>query len=482
MQNMFNKAIWEPPFIQPHKIGEINKFGRRAAKDNICDTVFGVPVKLLVEKYGSPVFVTSEKQIRENVRRVKRAFERRYGNVIHGWSYKTNYTSAICNIMHQEGSWAEVVSEFEYEKARLLGVPGERIIFNGPNKSKAILERAIAEGARIHVDHLEELHTIESIAIARGSVVPVTLRLNFDTGYTEPWSRFGFNIESGQAYLAAKLVALSPHLKLTGLHSHIGTFILEPRAYAEQVRIMCKFMRELEGNENIQIESLDIGGGFPSNNALKGVYLPPEQSIPAISDYVNAVTSALMEGTQYRRESNRPLPQLIFESGRAMVDDAQMLLTSVVGTKRLADGRRACVLDGGANLLFTSYWYNHLIKLTSEIDGPVEETVLYGPLCMNIDVVRHSIHLPPLKHGDILAVHCVGAYNNTQWMQFIEYRPNVVLVHEDGESSIIRKAEDLSVMTQQDCLPSHLQIPFLDIGRNGRINKIASVGQIEAVS
>lgn len=476
MKDLYSSSVWEPPFIQPHRIGEINKFGKRTHQDNITDQVFGVNVNYLVEKYGSPLYVTSEKKIRENVRRLKRAFERRYGLVTHGWSYKTNYTSAICNIIHQEGSWAEVVSEFEYEKARLLGVPADRIIFNGPNKSKRILQKAIREGAHLHVDHLDELHNIEAVATEIDLVAPVTLRLNFDTGFTEPWGKFGFNLESGQAYLAAKWIALSPHLKLVGLHSHIGTFILEPRAYGEQVRIMCEFMREVE-NDDTEIEYIDIGGGFPSQNALKGIYLPPEQAVPSVNDYVNAVTSALREGTKYRLAAGRPLPRLIFESGRAIVDDTQVLLTTVVGTKRLADGRKAVILDGGTNLLFTAYWYNHQIKLTKVSQGPIEDTILYGPLCMNIDVVRHSIHLPTLTAGDQLVVESVGAYNNTQWMQFIEYRPNVVLVHEDGQVSVIRKAEDLSVMCSQDNLPKHLSVPFLDLNKHSRLGK-----HIEAAS
>lgn len=133
-----------------------------------------------------------------------------------------------------------------------------------------------------------------------------------------------------------------------------------------------------------------------------------------------------------------------------------MLITSVVGTKRLPDGRRAAILDAGTNLLFTAYWYNHQVRMTRDSGGAYEDTVLYGPLCMNIDVVRQSIQLPPLFPGDRLVISPVGAYNNTQWLQFIEYRPNVVLVHEDGNVSVIRRAEDLSVMMAQDEMPLHL--------------------------
>lgn len=450
------RDVWEPPYIQPHRLGAINKFGRRQVRDNIASELYGVPVQELVERFGSPCFVMGEEKLRANVRKIKSAFEQRYTLSQHGWSYKTNYISAVCRIMDQEGSLAEVVSNFEYEKARALGVPGKRIIFNGPNKGKAILERAIAEGAFIQADHMEELKMMQAIAEEQDRRVNIGIRLNFDTGFTEPWSRFGFNLESGQAHEAAKFISRSGNLTLAGLHSHIGTFVLEPRAYAAQVKIMCDLMRELEGFANVDIQCLDIGGGFPSHNALQSIYLPPEQVVPAISEYADAICESLLENTKYRKQAGKDLPRLVYESGRAMVDESESLITTVVGTKRLPDGRRAAILDAGTNMLFTAYWYNHPVKLTRETIGSEEDTVLYGPLCMNIDVVRHSISLPPLNSGDQLVIGNVGAYNNTQWLQFIEYRPNVVLVTETGECHIIRHAEDLNVMMAQDAIPSHL--------------------------
>lgn len=453
------KRLWEAPYFKPHSMGAMNKFGHRAARSEHVEEFEGVPVSELIETYGSPVFVSSERRLRASVRRIMGAFNRRWPDVVHGWSYKTNYTSAICNIIHQEGSWAEVVSRFEYEKARSLGIPGHRIIFNGPNKPRAILERAISEGAKLHVDHSDEIDLIEEIARTMGHIVPLTIRMNFETGYTEAWSRFGFNLESGQALEAVTRIARSPHLKLTGLHSHIGTFILDPRAHAASVKTMCTFMREIEETFDLDIESIDIGGGFPSRNALQGIYLPPEQVVPDIEDFADAICAALKQETAYRLEQGRALPRLIIESGRAIVDDSQVLLTSVVGTKPLPDGRRSAVLDAGLNLLFTGFWYDHAVKLTSPARGAAAETVLYGPLCMNIDIVRKSVQLPPLAVGDTLMIGPVGAYNNTQWMQFIEYRPAIALVHGDGSHSVIRKAENLAVMNGQDVLPEHLATP-----------------------
>jgi diaminopimelate decarboxylase len=449
-----NTNEWEAPRITPMEFNQLNKFGQRRVRSEAQEAIDGVPVATLLERFGSPLFVTSEQRLRENVRRLLEAFSSRGVEIIHGWSYKTNYNGAVCNVLHQEGSWAEVVSRFEYEKARRLGVPGNRILFNGPNKPRAILERAIAEGAHLHVDHLDELATIEDIARRRGVPAPVALRVTLDTGFSEPWSRFGFHLESGQAREAIARIQASPHLKLVGLHSHIGTFILDPRAYAAQVRTLCELMKEVEADCDTRLDYLDIGGGFPSRNALQGIYLPPEQVVPDREEYAEAICNAFLEGTAHRLERGEERPTLIVESGRAVVDDAQVLVTSVVGRKQLPGGGPAVILDAGINLLFTAF-----VRVASPARGEPRETVLYGPMCMNIDVVRASVQLPPLLPGDPLVISPVGAYNNTQWMQFIEYRPAVVMIHPDRVVSVIRTAEDLESMCAHERMPAHLRQP-----------------------
>jgi diaminopimelate decarboxylase len=450
---------WAKPVLTPHRAGGMNKFGAVRAQFHQED-VDGVAIAPLLQQYGSPLFILSEKTLRENERRLHRAFATRWPKVRHGWSYKTNYLGAVCNILHQEGAWAEVVSEFEYLKARALDVPGSRIIFNGPWKSNAILEQAVEEGATIHIDHLDELYALEQIASKLDRQVPVGIRLNFDTGYTETWSRFGFNVESGAAKYAVQRIGASPRLKLTGLHSHIGTFVLDVRAYAAQARIMAEFMETAERDSGCVIEYLDIGGGFASHNALQGLYLPPDQLVPSFEQYAEAITGALMESTRGRGAAGKPLPALVLETGRAVVDDAEFLITKVVGGKRLPDGRRAAILDAGVNLLFTAFWYNHEIRPLRPLEGIAEETVLYGPLCMNIDVVRISVMLPPLSVGDALVVRPVGAYNNTQWMQFIELRPAVVMVTQEGKVESIRAAERLETINGMERLPESLRQPF----------------------
>jgi len=453
---------WIAPTIRLHG-GGLNKFG--AARHHLTtEKIDGVPVTELVARFGSPLFVISEKRLRENARRLKRAFATRWPQVINAWSYKTNYLGAVCNTLHQEGYWAEVVSAFEYEKARILGVPGNRIIFNGPCKSRVILKQAAEEGARIHLDSLDELYLLEEVARELGKTVPVAMRLNFDTGYTDSWSRFGFNLETGQALDCARRIGASSHLRLAGLHTHLGTFVTDTRAYAAAVRILTAFMDTVEEQTGTVIEYLDLGGGFASKNAMQGVYLPPEQLVPSFEQYAEVVCDALMAGTREREARGLPRPTLILETGRAVVDDAVSLVASVVANKRLPDGRRGTVLDAGVNLMFTAFWYNHDVRPVRRPDGIAEETVLYGPMCMNIDVMRQSIQMPPLSVGDLLVFNPVGAYNNTQWLQFIEYRPNVVMVMENGVVEVVREREDLAVVTAQERLPQSLSRPFSEEG------------------
>lgn len=456
-----DKKHWSRPNIKQVRSGSINTYGK---KRNLQwqDNIEGISIKSLIKDYGSPLFVLSEKRLRHNIRSLKRAFSSRYPHVLFGWSYKTNYLGAVCNILHQEGATAEVVSTFEYHKARKLGVPGDQILFNGPAKNRDILKQAITEKASIHIDHFDELHLIEDIVNQRQEITNIGIRLNLDTGVTEHWHRFGFNIESGQALDAVRRITKNPLLKLTGLHSHLGTFIVDTRAYEVQIKKMCDFMHVVEDTTECHIEYIDIGGGFASMNQLQGIYLPPEKTVPSVDQYADTICNTLLEETQDRTSSGIQRPLLVLETGRAVVDDAEVLLSSVLANKLLPDGRRAVVVDAGINLLFTSFWYNHTITPTRSFVDEPEETMLYGPLCMNIDVVRHSVHLPPLKVGDTVMVSPVGAYNNTQWLQFIEYRPNVVMVHEDNQVSVIRHAENLEYIDRQERIPQHLANPFLN--------------------
>lgn len=446
------RESYEKPVIQKLKNGLMNKFGSSLQRQKIRREIDGVPIDDLVEKFGSPLFVYSEKTLRRNYREMYNAFASRYPDVLFGWSYKTNYLQAICALMHDEGSIAEVVSQMEYDKGRNLGIPGDQIIFNGPHKPLKALRKASAQGAMINVDHLDEISDLEKIAQERGEPLSIGMRLNLDAGIYPQWSRFGFNLESGQALEAVKQMADRGWLNLRGLHCHIGTYILEPHAYGTQIEKMMTFAYEVEDKFGFVMEYIDIGGGFPSKSKLKGTYLPADLAVPSMDEYAEQITTSLLKNL-------RPghLPKLILESGRALIDDSGYLISTINASKRLHNGTRAYIADAGLNLLFTSFWYKHNIELDRPVSGAPENSVIYGPLCMNIDVVDEGIMVPPLPRGTRLIFSPVGAYNNTQWLQFIEYRPNVVLIGLDRQVDIIREAEDLSDLNRREKLPAHLQ-------------------------
>ena len=443
------KRLYEKPVISKLQSNMMNKFGMSTAgRKRSRGDIDGADIPEMLEKYGSPLFVFSEQTIRRKFRQYSRAFTTRYPNVVIGWSYKTNYLKAICALMHEQGAIAEVVSKMEYQKAKALGVPGDQIIFNGPHKSKDILRQAIEDGATINIDHQDEVEDLEELARNLGKTVKVGLRLNLDAGIYPQWSRFGFNLETGQAMEIVRRISHEGVLELNGLHCHIGTFILDTAAYGRQVRKMVEFAKEIDKRFGFRVEYLDVGGGFPSRNKLKGSYLSPDVSIPSIDEYAEPLCDALIDALPHDWR-----PKLILESGRMLVEEAGHLVTSVIAAKRLADGMRAYVLDAGVNLLYTATWYKYQIETVQEQSGMTEPSVLYGPLCMNIDVVDDYLQLPPLSRGQQLVISPVGAYNTTQWMQFIEYRPAIVMVGENGRVDVIREAEDLSDIEHRERLP-----------------------------
>ena len=446
------KLTYERPFIQKLNTGTMNKFGTRTEYAPVTH-IEHVPVQRIIEEYGSPVFVISEKQIRKNYKNAVRAFKTRYPKVQFAWSYKTNYTGAVCNIFHQEGSWAEVVSIFEYNKARSNGVPGDKIIFNGPDKTADDLLTAVKNNSLIHIDHFDELYLLAELLEAKNLKARVAIRVNMDTGIYPMWDRFGFNYETGQAWNAINKIMSHPQMEITGLHCHIGTYMLSANAYAIAAFKLCDLASNIKTKWKKEIQYLDLGGGFASANTLKGSYLQGVDIIPSVDDYAEAITSTILNHGFKPEE----LPTLMLESGRVLIDDAAWLLGTVIATKRLSDGRRATIMDFGVNILFTSFWYDHKISPAQEFSHHTEDTVVYGPLCMNIDCVRESVNLPLLNKGDHVVVHKVGAYNMTQWMQFIQMRPKIVLIDMESKMHVIRENESLETMQRYEKMPGHLE-------------------------
>ncbi len=446
-----DKKVFERPYIKKLQAGMPSKFGMKPRMEPITH-IDDNGVADLIGEFGSPLFVISEKTIRETYKKAKHAFTTRYPKVQFAWSYKTNYLDAVCRVFHSEGSWAEVVSGFEYDKALLNGVKGSQIIFNGPDKNDEDLKKAVENDSLIHIDHFDEMYSILALSETMGKKPKVAIRVNMDTGVYPMWDRFGFNYENGDAWDAINRIMVNEKLELVGLHAHIGTYMMSANTYKIAAGKMADLAYGIEKKYGVHVKYIDMGGGFASQNTLKGAYYPGSDTTPTFSEYAEAISSAILNSNL----DPRNLPTLILETGRALVDDAGYLLGTVIANKRLSSGNRATIVDVGVNLLFTSFWYEHEVYPAAPVSEHLEETTLYGPLCMNIDVLREAIAFPLLKKGDHFVIKRIGAYNMTQWMQFITLRPNVVMIDTEGKPHIIRKQEEMENIRGQEQIPAHL--------------------------
>jgi diaminopimelate decarboxylase len=432
----------------------------------------GTLVSTLVEKFGSPLFVYSEHGIRVKARRARETFKSRYPTTSFAWPLKTNYIGAVCQIFRQEGWLAEVVSDFEYQKARKLGFAGKDIIFNGPYKPRSILEQAIAEGALIQIDNWEELSLVEELVENADKPIDVGIRIWLDAGIRPVWSKFGFALANGEAERAAERVVRNRNLRLHTFHTHIGTFVLAPAAYRVAALKLVALREHIHAEHGQLVKCINLGGGFPSNSLLHGMTGPAEDVIPPIEAYADAITEVLNKLPAKKR------PLLRLEPGRHLVDEAGYLLSTVVSVKGMHrfstaaselsardykeqlilsdDPKVGYVLDSGVNLLYTAAWYQFDVRPSRSINAPPMPSRLYGSLCMAIDVIRDSVDLPPLEAGDIVSLHPVGAYNFVQSMQFIAFRPSIVLITEAGTTELIRARETLADIERPERMPAHL--------------------------
>jgi diaminopimelate decarboxylase len=451
-------VTYAPPTItselgRPEAATIRNSFGQKYNVP-VCEQIQKVGVEDLVQNFGSPLFVFSERAILNTARRARKAFKSVYPDTTFAWSYKTNYLKAVCNLFHNEGWLAEVVSDFEYQKAKHAGVRDADIIYNGPCKTRGSLEYAMRQGALVQIDNWEELRVVGEIASIMQRSVNVGMRAWIDTGLTPVWSKFGFALANGEAGRAALQITDNPYLKLHTLHTHIGTWILNPRAYGVAAERLLALRELVHNSTGHLIPCINLGGGFPSASALSGI----DQPSRPIEDYAAAIAGVL------NKLPRRQRPQLRLETGRHLIDDAGWLITTIAAVKSgnhtntLGDGRGSYTVDAGVHLVNLAAWFKIGVTPARVIPLPTKTVKLYGCLCMNIDVIRDAVELPPLDVGDRLVLHPVGAYNLTQSMQFIALRPAVVLIGADGAVHVIRRREVLADLESTEQVPEHLNL------------------------
>jgi len=397
----------------------------------------------------------SEERLRRDYREFLNAFSNSDIETQIAYSVKTNYLPAICSILRQEGAWAEVVSGMEYELSRAIGIPGREIVFNGPHKTREDLDRAVAEGAIVNIDNFAELDLVAEAARALNVRARVGLRFSFRYGL-QPWTKFGFSDDNGDSQRALERVSALPELDFVLLHNHCGTFVLVHDLYAHAAQRMIELARRAR-RLGLRPTMADFGGGFPSRNTLR-----PEFDLPGrshrIGSFWHPYGEVLCRKLAHAKELFGGRPILVLEPGRSIVDECVQLAVTVVAIKHIPGHSDAIIVDAGVNLVPTACYYEHDLMAggRGRRERRAKTTIVYGPLCMQTDVLRDRAVLPELAVGDNLVIRHVGAYCHTQSMQFIQTRPATVLVSPKGVE-VIRRRETWRDVFALDLLPDRLR-------------------------
>ena len=368
-----------------------------ACADAAC--LDGVDLSALAHRVGTPCYVYSASAIRQRAAALQAALRGLDAHV--HYAVKANSNLAILQLMAEAGFGADIVSVGELWRSVRAGIPPERIVFSGVGKTADEITEALAAGvARFNVESADELHLLERVAAARDVTTRASVRINPDvdanthakisTGKSE--NKFGVGIDEARRWFAH--VASLPHVRLDGLHVHIGSQMLSLDPIRTALRRVAGFRRELVAAGHV-IGSIDIGGGL-------GVCYREGHDRPVpIEDYVEVIRDALadFEG------------RILLEPGRWLVAEAGMLLTRVIRIKE-GQQRRFLVLDAAMTELARPSLYDawhDMLPLTPEPRTPQTYDVV-GPVCETGDTFARDRVLPECKPGDLVMIKATGAY------------------------------------------------------------------------
>jgi diaminopimelate decarboxylase len=406
----------------------------------------------LAQEFGTPLYVFDEATLRGRCRGYQEAFGRRYDDVRVLYAGKAFIHPALLTIFEEEGLGLDVVSGGELYVAHRSGFPLEKVYFHGNNKSAQELALALDWGVgRVVVDNFHELALLNRLAVERGRVVEILLRISpgvdphthayITTGIVE--SKFGFPIVTGQAEEALTQALALPGLRPVGLHAHIGSQIFELEPYRETACILLEFAAAMAARRGFQMAEFSPGGGW----AIR--YTQADEP-PGVEEIAETVVGALCD--EVARHC-LPLPRLIVEPGRSIVGPAGVALYSV-GARKEIPGRRTYVfVDGGMadNVRPALYGARYEAVVANRVNDAATETVtVAGKHCDAGDVLIEGIALPPVAAGDVLATPACGAYCLSLASNYnLALRPAVVLV-KDGRARLIRRRESYEDLLRND--------------------------------
>lgn len=415
-------------------------------------TIGGVDTLELAQEFGTPLVVYDVEKIRKQIRAFKQVFEAEGVDYAVSYASKAFATVAMYQVCDQEGAYTDVVSAGELYTALQAGFPMERVSFHGNNKSRQELEMAVDNHVgKIMIDNFYEIELLSQILEEKDAHINVMLRITpgisahtheYDqTGQVD--SKFGFDLESGQADKALKLVLANPRMKMLGLHAHIGSQIFELNGFQMAAKKLVEVAAHWRDEFGYESQVINVGGGFGIKYVEDDHPLKPEDFVKAIVETIKQESAA----------HHLPQPEIDIEPGRSIVGPAGYNLYTIGSRKDVAGLRPYVTVDGGMgdNIRPALYQAEYETVLACNPQAENVETVrLAGKYCESGDILAQTQPLPATKPGDVLVMLDTGAYGYSMASNYNRNPRPAVVFAENGQAQLVVERESLADLVHLD--------------------------------
>ena len=382
----------------------------------------------LRSKYGDAFYLLDSEQFKKNFIELKECFSSIYPHFNIAYSYKTNYTPKFCKLVHDLGGYAEVVSEMELEIALRLGIPYNRIIWNGPIKNAQKLEEFLVAGGTDNIDSIEELEIVKAITKNHpDSKLNLGIRCNYDVN-DGVVSRFGFDVDGDDFKQVLDFVTHTPNVHFINFQCHFA------KRNVEYWPARAQGMVNLIDRIGIIPERIDIGGGLFGKmpDSLKAQF---KTEIPDYQAYAKAAATVFAE---YFADKDVK-PELLIEPGSAVVGDCMKFVGTVKTIKNVRGKWMATVMGSQKNISMTGI--NPPMEVVHMGGEQKEYTDLdmVGFTCIEGDVLYHNYN-GKLAHNDAIVISNCGSYSLVMKPPFI--LPNFPVLDICGDKTeVIKRGE-----------------------------------------
>ncbi|MHA8137511.1 diaminopimelate decarboxylase [Lactobacillaceae bacterium Scapto_B20] len=421
-------------------------------------TIGGCDAVELAHEYGTPLVVYDVNQIKSQIEHFQEVFKNNDVDYAVCYASKAFANTAMYQLVDSMDCHIDVVSEGEMSMALHAGVPGAKMTFHGNNKSRAELQMAVDNHVGvIALDNFHEIELLNQVLEASDANIDVILRITpgisahthefIQTGQVD--SKFGFDLESGQAEAALKEVLTHDRMNMLGIHSHIGSQIFELNGFEMAADKLVELAAEWKDRYNYEAKVIDVGGGFGIRYTKEDKPLHPEQ-------FVDAIIKTIKQSSQ---DHGLTTPAVWIEPGRSIVGPAGYNLYTI-GSRKDVEGIQSYVaVDGGMGDNIRPALYDakyEAVVANRPAAEAVEQVHIAGKFCESGDILIQDQALPETHPGDVLVMLDTGAYGYAMASNYnLNPKPAIVFV-DNGKATLVTRRET----------PADLE--RLDFGLNGK--------------